>query len=167
MSASAIREQPPRWQMSWKPRRICSATILKAAAGRTSQVSARPWCRATATCCLTALTPTRSLSASSRWCIRRDDGRIATRDGTLIRLGFAAAPSPAGGRREVAPSKQEVPLRHGQHVGRRAGQQHAVRHHRVGLGVDLEVRRGAVVHHAGLAQAAPRVLHGHQRFGHP
>jgi hypothetical protein len=87
----------------------------------------------------------------------------------LLQRHIVHCPATPSIQRSVSPadSEQKIPLRHGQHLSRRAGQQHAVRHHRVGLRVDLEVRGGAVVDHAGLAQAAPRVLHGHQRFGHP
>src|SRR5262249_51345762 len=46
------------------------------------------------------------------------------------------------------PSEQEVALRHRQHLGRCAGEQLAVGGHLVSLGIDLDLRRRAVVHHA-------------------
>src|SRR5579871_3699793 len=57
-----------------------------------------------------------------------------------------------------SPSKQKVPLRHRQLVRRLAHEQLAVGGHVVGLGVDLDLRRRAVVDHALLADLAARVL---------
>src|SRR4051812_22086555 len=37
--------------------------------------------------------------------------------------------------------KQKIPLRHRQHLGRRAGEELAVGAHLVGLGIDCDVRR--------------------------
>ena len=51
-------------------------------------------------------------------------------------------------------SEQEIPLRHRQHLGRRAGEQLAVGAHLVGFRIDLDVGRGAVVHHALLGDVA-------------
>lgn len=55
-------------------------------------------------------------------------------------------------------SKQKIPLRHRQLVRRFAHQQLAVRPHVIGLGVDLDLRRRAIVDHALLADLAARVL---------
>ncbi len=51
-------------------------------------------------------------------------------------------------------SKQKIPLRHRQHIGRCAGEQFAVRPHLVGLRIDVELRRGTVMDHALLGDAA-------------
>src|ERR1700721_2152569 len=54
--------------------------------------------------------------------------------------------------------KQKVLLRHRQNVGRLADQKLAVGPHVISLGVDLDLRRRAIVDHAFLADLAARVL---------
>ena len=45
-------------------------------------------------------------------------------------------------------SEQEIPLRHRQHLGRRAGEKFAVRGDLVGFRINGDVGRGVVVYHA-------------------
>ncbi len=59
---------------------------------------------------------------------------------------------------DVAASKQKIPLRHRELLRRLADQQLAVRRHGVGLGIDCDLRRRAVVDHVLLAQTPAGVL---------
>src|ERR1700722_5879172 len=64
----------------------------------------------------------------------------------------------SGGTVSSSASKQKVLLRHRQLVRRLADQKLAVRPHVVSLGVDLDLRRRAIVDHALFADLAARVL---------
>ena len=63
-------------------------------------------------------------------------------------------------------SKHKIPLRHRQPLSRFAHQQLPVRRHRIGLRIDLNVRRRVVVDKTLFRDAAARVLHRDEAFLH-